>query len=379
MEADKDSGSEGAAPGEPHNFGMYPVSESTELTPEQCRQLDDSLLESNTTAYWRARIDALLQEPTPVDYGSGLASEIAGLGLDPRMLTMTEPTQAERETQRALDAFALRHHIAESLVRLVHAVITAGSNHDVSIWALVADNRDSGAELVKALRKVEEEGVPGLDLFLPVDEARRVQQAPSEEVDDALRMHWQWVDRAMRLLVSDGLDHNAGNNKLKHGFAVRARDNLRIEFTTTPPNPDGTMPLSAFDNSFPLIDAHAIEFLERLPGWHSHAGSWEVSVMNLRPKELLAEALMFTVVWSSVVASAASRRLVGRDKTAPAHVGLALGPAPSQVVRKAVGLRQGLTATKGGAPARPFTVDTGSSTVTLRPQGPGTHGRLVDG
>ncbi|WP_448062277.1 hypothetical protein [Cellulomonas hominis] len=377
METDTGSGAE--AQDEPHNFGMYPVSESTDLTPEQCRQLDDSLLGSNTTAYWRARIDALLREPAPVDYGSGLASEIAKLGLDPRMLTMTEPTESDRETQRALDAFALRHHIAESLVRLVHAVITAGTNHDVSIWALIADNRDSGADVVKALRRLVADGVPGLDLFLPVDEAERAQQAPSEEVDDALRVHWQWVDRAMRLLVSDGLDHNAGNNKLKHGFAVRARNNLRIEFTTTPPNSDGTMPLSAFANSVPLIDAHAIEFLERLPGRHSHAGSWEVTVLNVRPTELLAEALMFTVVWSSVVASAASRRFVGRDRSAPAHVGLALGPAPSQVVRKAVGLRQGLTATKSGAPPRPFTVDTGSSTVTLIPQGPGTHGRVVDG
>lgn len=364
---------------EPHGFGMYPVSETTELTPEQCHELDDSLFESNTTAYWRARIDALLREPEPVDYGTGLAGEIAGLGLDPRMLTMTEPTGSEREMQRALDAFALRHHIAESLVRLVHAVLTAGPNRDVSVWALIAGNRDNGADLVKAVRRIVADGVPGLDLFLPVDEVERVKEAQPEEVDRALRMHWQWVDRAMNLLVNDGLDHNAGNNKLKHGFAVRARDDLRIEFTTTPPNADGTLPLSAFDNSFPLVDAHAIEFLERLPARHSHAGSWEVTVLNLRPKELLAEALMFSVVWSSVIASAASRRFVGRDKTAPPHAGLALGPPPSRIVRRAVGLRQGLTATKKGAPPRPVIADTGPSTVTLIPQGPGTHSRVVDG
>lgn len=364
---------------EPYGFWMYPVSQTTELTPEQCRLLDDSLFESNTTAYWRARIDALLREPSPVDYGTGLASEFAGLGLDPRMLTATEPSESEREMQRALDAFALRHHIAESLVRLVHAVISAGPNHDVSVWALIADNRDKGADLVKAVRRLVADGVPGLDLFLPVDDVERVKEAQPEEVDRALRMHWQWVDRAMNLLVSDGLDHNAGNNKLKHGFAVRARDDLRIEFTTTPPNTDGKLPLSAFDNSYPLIDAHAIEFLERLPARHSHAGSWEVTVLNLRPNELLAEALMFSVVWSSVVASAASRRFVGRDKTAPPHAGLVLGPPPSGIVRKAVGLRQGLTATKKGAPARPVSADTGSSTVTLIPQGPGAHGLVVDG
>lgn len=364
---------------DPRELGMYPVSESTDLTTAQSRQLDDSLFESNTTAYWRARIDALLREPAPVDYGTGLASEIAELGLDPRIFTATEPTQSERAMQRALDAFALRHHIAESLVRLVRAVITAGPNHDVSVWALMADNRDSGADVVKAVRKLVEGGVPGLDLFVPIDEVELVQQTRAAEVEKALRMHWRWVDRAMNLLVSDGLDHNAGNNKLKHGFAVRARDDLRIEFTTTPPNSDGTVPLSAFDNSFPLIDAHVIEFLERLPGRHSHAGSWEVTVLNLRPKELLAETLMFSVVWSSVIASAASRRFAGRDKATPPHAGLVLGPAPSRLIRKAVGLRQGLTAAKTGKPPRPFTVDTGPSTVTLIAQGPGSSARVVDG
>lgn len=39
-------------------------------------------------------------------------------------------------------------------------------------------------------------------------------------------MHWCWIQRAMQLLISDGLDTNAENNKIKHGFAVRPLDDL---------------------------------------------------------------------------------------------------------------------------------------------------------
>lgn len=357
--------------------GMYATSDSDELTVEQCKELDDSLFESNPAAYWRSRIDMLLRDPAPVDYAVGVAAEITALGLDPRMLSDTEPTTREQERQRALDAFALRQHIAESLVRLVHGVVTVWQRPGWSVWAEMASNRDDGAALVKVLQQVEESGVP-FDLFLPIDEANRFRDAPPEELVEGVRMHWQWVRRAMDLLVNDRLDTNAGNNKLKHGFAVRPRDDLRIEFMTTPPNDDGTIPLSAFERSVPIIDAVAFEFLERLPKRHSHAGSWEVTVLNLRPATLLAEALMLCTVWTSVFVAAASRHWEGREAEAPAHPRLlALGPAPQRVTRKAVGLRQSLTAPTNGAAPRGFVVETPDSTVTLTPTGRGRRGVVV--
>ena len=363
----------------PDRPGMYPMSDSDELTAEQCRELDESMFESNPAAYWRSRIDMLLRDPAPIDYSVGVAAEIAALGLDPRMLGDTEPTPREREQQRALDAFALRQHIAESLVRLVHGVVIVWQRPGWSVWAEMASNRDDGAALAKVLQRVEESGVP-FDLFLPIDDANGFRDAPPDELVEGVRMHWRWVRRAMDLLVNDRLDANAGNNKLKHGFAVRPRDDLRIEFTTTPPNDDGTMPLSAFESSVPIIDSTAFEFLERLPKRHSHAGSWEVTVLNLRPAALLAEALMLCTVWTSVFVAAASRHWEGREDDAPPHPRLlALGPPPERLIRKAVGLRQSLTSpTNGGAP-RGFVVETPDSTVTLTAAGPGTHGVVVSG
>jgi 4-hydroxyphenylpyruvate dioxygenase-like putative hemolysin len=68
-----------------------------------------------------------------------------------------------------------------------------------------------------------------------------------------------WVNHAFALLTDDELSINAAHNKLKHGLAVSARGDVRIEFTTTPPNPDGTIPLSAFGDgkSVPHSALHA--------------------------------------------------------------------------------------------------------------------------
>jgi hypothetical protein len=87
---------------------LYPTSDSSNLTPEQLALLDDTFFESNPASYWRARIDDLLREPTPIDYREALAAQVTGYGLDERMLSTTDPTEAERESQRALNAFTLR-------------------------------------------------------------------------------------------------------------------------------------------------------------------------------------------------------------------------------------------------------------------------------
>lgn len=374
-----DSGEAERGSDEPGPFGVYVTSETQELTPEQARALDATFFSSHPSAYWRSRIDGLLREPEPVNYDEGLAAEVLTLGLDPRMLNETAPSSAERETQRALDAFALRHHLAESLVRLVRAVILAGANRDVSVWALIAADRDDGAVLARAIAAVEAEGVPLLDLFLPADEAARHGEALSPELERALRMHWQWVQRAVHLLVSDGLDANAGNNKLKHGLGISPRNNLRIDFITRAPDPDGSIPVSAFADSIPVVDAHVIEFLERLPKRHSHAGSWEVTVLNLRPKELLAECLMLCTVWASVFAAAVSRRTDQAAKPDPLKVSLALGPAPRSIVRNVVGFRHGLTASTDGKPPRDLTVEAQGQLMSIVQSGPGQRARVVDG
>ena len=357
---------------------LYPTSDTSNLTPEQHALLDDTFFESNPVAYWRARIDDLLREPTAIDYREALAAQVISYGLDDRLLSATEPTEAERELQRAVDAFTLRHHLAESLVRMVHAVLAQrDSSGSSGIWPSLTSNRDTGHDLVQALRAFEVQSDVPANLFMPAADVRALPSDPTADVEAGVRMHWQWVRRAMQLLVSEGLDANVGNNKLKHGLAVRPHNELRVSFVAGSPPPDGNIRLSTVKSAFSIIDAAAVEFLERLPPRHEHAGSWEVTVLNLRPAPLIAECLMLSTVWASVFASAAADRVAGPDVARPKHPGLVLGPPPDAIDRGIVGYRQALTLSDKSGTSRGLTVETSKGTVGLTQTGPGTTATIV--
>lgn len=357
---------------------LYPTTTKRELTPEQSRLLDQTFFGSSATAYWRSRIDLLLREPTPIDYAVGLAADLRQFGLDPDALATTQPSARERETQRALDAFALRHHLAESLVRLVRAVLEVGEDRDKSLWATMAEDRSYGADLVGPLLRAQEEGVPA-GLFLTPGLVEHLRVGGSPDVGPALQMHWHWVRRAVDLLVSVGLDSNVGNNKLKHGLAVRARDDRRVDYTTTPPNEDGTVDLSALQAAVPLVAAVSLEFLERVPSKLPHGGSWEVTVLNLRPAELLAECLQLCIVWASVFTAAAAWRIGDEGPSEPERVLLTSGPSSEPMRRESVGMRQGLTSARDGTPPRPLTMEVRDELITFVTAGPGQRVRVVSG
>src|SRR4051812_6129769 len=157
---------------------MYPSSSSADLTPEQIARLDDTFFESNPASYWRARIDALLREPSPVDYHSTLSAQVTGYGLDPRMLSATEPTDTERESQRALDAFTLRHHLAESLVRLVHTLLFEGGVTGASVWVALTTSPFKVRDVVEALHTFDAKGEIPATLFLSSAHVRALPENP---------------------------------------------------------------------------------------------------------------------------------------------------------------------------------------------------------
>lgn len=357
---------------------MYPTSDSEDLTPEQVALLDKTFFESNPVSYWRARIDDLLRAPTPIDYSVGLAAQVAGCGLDERILPVTQPTEAEREMQKALDAFALRHHLAESLVRLVYAILIDSERSRSGLWASLTMSPSQTYDVVEAIRQFQARAEIPANLFMPAADVRALPSEPPADVVAGVRMHWRWVQRAMQLLVSEGLDSNVGNNKLKHGLAVRQHDQLRVGFMTNSPRPDGSIRLSDLESGLSVIDARAVEFLQCLPKRDDHAGSWEVTVLNLRPAPLIAEALMLCTVWSSVFATVATDRLVGPEEATPRHPGLALGPPPETIVQEAAGYRQALTISTKSGTWRGLVVGTPEGIVELNVTGPKTSGIIVD-
>lgn len=105
---------------------MFTKPEGPELNPVQARHLDDALFGSRPFQYFSARIASLLSNAgSPQPGASPLQMQFA------QKLGAHEPAEvlSFREEDRVLhvatDSFAVRHHAAEALVRLYHALAVA--------------------------------------------------------------------------------------------------------------------------------------------------------------------------------------------------------------------------------------------------------------
>ncbi|GCD20182.1 hypothetical protein CTKZ_17440 [Cellulomonas algicola] len=360
---------------------MYSASkEGPDLTPEQRRDLDDDFYTSDPVAYWRSRIDRLLAEPVPLDHTAGLTADVLKLGLDPRILSSTEPATDDRDISRRLDAFALRQHIAESLVRLVRAVLENFGQPDACLWAALSDDRATNRQVCDAVlaRGEAKAPLPLGPLLLTAAEIPKDEASVPPKVRTAVEAAWAWILRAIDLIYGDGLDTNAANNKFKHGLAVRVTDQNRIVFTRQGPNEQGNLPLSTFTGAIVIVDDVAAETLTRQHGKHSpHPGAWEVSQFNLRTPQIIAECLMLTLVYGAVFAAAADRHFAGRDYLGPAHPGLALGPHPNRLAKGAAGIRMPITTDDAGA-TPPLIIADGRQAYVLRQTGQVQKGVVVE-
>ncbi len=355
-----------------------------DLTSDQCRDLDDDFFQSNPAAYWRSRIDNLVTGSAgPAKYHDGVGAQVVELGVLPAMLEETVPTDGERELQRRLDAFALRHHIAESLVRLVSAVLDEHDNPGGSIWAAIADDRTRTKEACDKIEaRVADTARPlQASAFLVRSAKHPATDADApDDVKAGLCTAMLWIGRAMDVIAGETIDANAGNNKLKHGLSVRARDDVRATLIATGPNADGkTLNLSAFESSYDVIDDISFEFLTREGQKGSpFKGSWESTELNLRLGPLLAESLMMSFVYAAVFATAAERHYEGRDLAGPEHPGLLTGPQPDALTAHVHGVRSPLTRPTGGGEPRPTVIVDGGQQRTLRQVGEGRVVTIID-
>src|SRR5690349_6121231 len=112
---------------------MYPPPEGTSESAAQAQELDDTFLSSDPLGYFMSRIAMLhywascgVSEPTDDDH-AGKAPELGAVGR-PDVNAVIEAVFADKDVPRlpklvvsaqvAVDAFALRHHLAEALLRL---------------------------------------------------------------------------------------------------------------------------------------------------------------------------------------------------------------------------------------------------------------------
>lgn len=329
---------------------MYPPP-SPSLSDATAKELDDQFFTSDPFAYIRSRILALLSDDRPAFEGSA-AEEFARL-LGPSSVHYTHCDDRTVKLQIAVDAFALRHQVAETLLRLIHVALhhQDGRSHWVELVDtptrtidVIKENRsaldaqeDGGVELLRAAL-VSPENTLRIDL-----EPRHVansgpgrgsepeEGSSTELIDRALDVHIGWINYAIRLFVQKDPDLDAAHNKFKHGMGLRPQDDVLSTITLTPPNSDGSVPLSSLtgDQAVNLFDGITTEFLSRASRKHG----LETTQIAMLPAPTLVEAAAMAHTLALLFQRAAVKHFANHEphegRSIPAHPGLLVeGPRP---------------------------------------------------
>ena len=333
---------------------MYPPP-AAELADAIVTELDDQFFTSDPFAYIRARIVALLSED-PVTLSGPTAEEFSRL-LGPSAVHYASVDDRVRKLQVAVDAFALRHQVAETLVRFLHIVLHHAEG--ASYWVDLIDTPTATIDIVKQNYETLAAATDGegllRSLLLPAEfslnvdasqdanaaagspESESAESGPGNtagETDDdlvarALAVHVGWFDYAIALLGQKSPDLNAAHNKFKHGMGLRPQDDVLSTFTTTPPNSDGGVSLSALtgDQAINLFEGITTEFLARSDRKHG----LEATQIAMMPAPTLAEAAAMAHTLALLFHTAAVKHFTDHapieGRRVPDHPGLLIdGP-----------------------------------------------------
>lgn len=325
--------------------------EGPDLSAAQARQLDDEFFQANPRGYFSARIGSLM-ELLERDGDVNLENPWPGLRMSPE--ASIAYTKSDQSLQLAADAFAVRHHAAEALVRLLHALIVPSSRSDApSTWALITDGPTTlhvaCAELMDVLNAKGNESLLASRLF---PNGTKV----TDEVQRAFGTAVAWLNHATHLLTSDGLEVNAANNKMKHGLAVRMRNDVRIELMVgLQPRGDGTVPLSAFGvgKSIPIFDRPMLTYLSR--PHPAKKNGLETSSLRVDVPLVLAEAWMISLYYGAFFhVAAAAHFTAGEERpTIAPYPTMPLSPTPDELLGNVpLGYRGVVTTPPGGGVPR---------------------------
>lgn len=266
------------------------------------------------------------------------------------------------------------------------ALQTRNSERAVSVWATLTDQPTQILQVLEQIGNHPDNGDPQVTLDLLYPPRLHHHVVPGSELARAADVLFSWVIHAEALLTRRDVQLAAAHHKVKHGLAVRPRDDLRIDaFLADPANGGSETPLSALRNSLPVIDKPSVLYLSRPP---KAAGGpkecLELTCLRVDTPSVLAETYMLATVHAAVFHTAALRyERQGTDAIGiPPFPTLPLGPTPEQLLGKAVtGLRSPVTFRPDGSPSdRRAGVAFGNFTfVPMEMTGPGRTVQVVEG
>lgn len=376
---------------------MYPPPTGPDLTAEQRQELDDKFLSSDPYGYFSARIGMMVRwADSDVDNDKHLAAvpdheqhqATETRGRVARLLGrplgwIPEASPRSIGTQLATDAYALRHHAAESLVRLAAALSQRANVAESCVWEALSDGPNQLDQVVSQLHESLSSKEAPTQFARLVLREQDLRGGITEQLASASNVFVDWLQFAIDLLVGHELQLNAAHNKVKHGLSVRARDDLKVSFATAPPGADGTISVGALTGPgvVDIFDRPVIEVLAQAPKVDGHRQGLELTQLRVDVPAVLAEAYMIAWAHGAMFHVAATKHFKGRADlpnhlNAPAYPGYPVGgPHPEQVSGKGpVGMRFPMTTPPGGGPPRrPAGVAFRDSFIPLIFTGPAMH------
>lgn len=292
----------------------------------------------------------LLRSDAPFE--GAAADEFARL-LGPSSTNFEQADDRASRLQIAVDAFALRHQVAESLLRLLHVAVhhrvgasrwvelidTPTKNIDVMTQtrSVLDAQDDGGTRLIRSVLVGLEDtssvrfGSPGT----PLEQEQSTEEPGSaaDLVERAVAVHVSWINYAILLFTQKSPDLDSAHNKFKHGMGLRPQDDVLTTITSTPPNADGGIPISALtgEQAVQLFDGVTTEFLSRASRKHG----LEVTQMAMKPVPTLVEAAAMAHTLGLLFHTAAVKHFADHQpregRTIPPHPGLLIdGPLPGK-------------------------------------------------
>ena len=346
---------------------MYPPPSQRHLRPEQAQELDRTFLDSDPFAYFSSRIAMYLNwlesagganPSAPSETSSSPEDDTTEPDSVRFARLVGHPVGLVRDdtavlAQIAADTFSLRHHVAESLVRLAVAlarVAKSEADDPPCLWLEIMRSPTQTSALVAELKRWvgSEEADP--ELFARLVGADPSTGLPTDTLESAVSVFARWMERAVELMTRNDLDLNHGHNRIKHGFAVRARDDMKVSFSPLRPDTDGSISAAALnESSVDILSGQVMEFLAKGPGKGS---GLELVQAQLDAVSMLAESYM--LAWTHAAIFRTAFQLIRR--TAP-EVSLAPpfpvgGPLPHHIVADTtvLGMRFPLTLSDTGQP-----------------------------
>jgi hypothetical protein len=139
------------------------------------------------------------------------------------------------------------------------------------------------------------------------------QRSAGEIVNHALSLHVAWINYAIMMFIQENPDLDAAHNKFKHGMGLRPYDDVLSTLISTPPTPDGGVPLSALtdDDALNLSDGITTEFLARPSRKHG----LEATQIAMLPAPTLVETAAMAHTLALIFHTAATNHLKDTNHT----------------------------------------------------------------